>query len=418
MLLYKQFSEIGTHMMMVRSWKLLTLALFCAVSTGCSSPIRTPPPAVVLSNAERILAGFDPLTPDAPFSRDTECLFKFEILRDGTAETSFLTIRLVEDNLDGIETIRVNPSSAAAVKAGELAIMDTDQPSYVLKVREWTLAMDLRKRGRPTRADGSTERPRPSAEVDSTSNQDATATGTENDDSENPPAEPYIFRSKPILTYVALHDVHGKLLKARFLLLPEKCMREGFYKPDLCGMDSVGFESTEALASSKVFPVVLDTYAAMQSLTYVILATPVLWPLVHEFIPLSVKLAAVFGGLKLNMLIENVRLSSTPLDGLPADYSNDACGMTFVLQANGKPIIQTRVTGAKPISPLDSCAGVLLVEGESLTDATRKFRITLLSARRGNPASQRSPNFAMRANPVRTNPAASGSIDTRVGVRE
>lgn len=397
----------------------MTLALASVLPLGCSGPLRTPPPPeVVVSTAERILTGFDPLEPDALLSRDTECLFKFEILRDGIPETSFLTIRLVEKNLDGINLIRVNPASLNSVKPGEFAIIDTEQPSYVFKVREWILAIDPRHRGQPDEAAASTESRNPSAEVESTSKQDEAAADSAKDESEAPPVNVYSFRSKPILAYVALHDVEGKLLKSRFLLLPEKCMREGFYKPALCGVGSLSFDSPESLAASKVFPVVLDTYAAMQSLTYVIIATPVLWPLVHEFIPFSVKLAAVFGGLKMNMMIENVQLSSMPLEGLPKDYSNNACGMTFVLQANGKPIIQTRVTGARPISPLDSCAGVLLVEGESLTDTSRKFRITLLSARRGNMTPGSSPHFARRANPINPAPAPSPAIDTRVGVRE
>lgn len=329
--------------------RLIVLALAALSFAGCHSAARTPPASreTIESAAAGILKGYDPLLPEIKSRAGAEALYQVDIFRNDIPETTFLHIRLVDDALDGVKRIHVNPDEHVQIEPTDRIYRDPDQPVGELKPRHWHFKITPQRKG----------------------------------PAEGPPKK-YTFHSKPALARVALYDVHGHLEKARYLLLPESCLRRGFYLPELFGLSDIKAEELTPDLQDKIYPALIDTHAGLQMLTSIVISTPLLQPIVSEFIPFFVKLSAIFGGLTLSMNIESALPCGDPIDGISADYTQNAAMTCFILRANDSEIIRAKLTAIRPDSPLDVCAGVLQMEGQSTADPTRRFRIRLVAARR------------------------------------
>lgn len=340
---------------LVRILSVVWLPLAMAPLAGCQSAARTPLPTreAIESSAAGILSGFDELAGCPQLTAGAEALYQVDIFRDNQPETSFLQVRLVQPSLEGVERVRVNPAEDVKPGPKDRIVRDTEKESYELKPHPWSL------QGKLDRAD----------------------TGEKEHKSKT-----YWAFANSALAWVALYDAQGQLLRSRFLLVPDSCLTGGFYKPVLFGKDLTKMGLLSEQEADQIYPAALEACLGLQTLSMIVISTPLLKPIASEFIPFSVKLAAIFGQLRLQIGMHDAGLSSDSIEGVPTAYTDNSCMMTFILQANGRQIVRSKLRAMKPSSPMNASAGVLEMEGESLSDPSRRFRIRLIAARRAKKA--------------------------------
>lgn len=330
-------------------------ALLCAImglASGCESPHRTQALAreTIESISSRILSGFDDLTDYPHPLAGSEALYQVDILRHERPETSYLHIRLVVPSMEGVNLVRVNPPNDAKPATGEYIIRDTDSASYEFGRYVWSCESEC----------------------------EVTILGVE-----SPIKKTYEASSESSLMWVALYDADGQLLRSSYLVVPEVSLTSGLYKHPSSGWDVGGHELPTEAQIDQFNRVELIWHFGLRTISNIVLTTPLLKPIVNEFIPLSVKLAAIFGRLNRGIVMNETIVTSDAIEGIPAAYTNGACRMTFTLTADGRPFVRTKLIAMKPRSPMHAAAGILEMEGESLSDKSRRFRIRLIAARRG-----------------------------------
>lgn len=347
--------------MICRFASLSGLLLACLMaSAGCLASTRQPPPSpqILAEAAHGILSGFDDLRDVSVAAGGVDVLYRVDLMDGTQPETTFLRIRLQETCLAGVDVIRINPSDddrresdvepvPAAAEAGRrvMVVRDPGQPTYELKFRDWKLELK----------------------------------GEARDDGQG---VSYEFSSGPALAWVGLYDSQGALIRARYVLLPERPLRTGFYNPVLFDLARQLEDGLSREHEGRVFPAFVENIAALHTLTAIVLSTPLLHPIVEHFIPFFVKLSALFGGMRLGLHIQDVQACSAPLEGIPAGYTQRTARIQFEVRANDKPIVAAELIAAPALSPLNACGGVLVMQGSSVADPSRRFDIRLIAARR------------------------------------
>ncbi len=348
---------------------LLASALFCG---GCLSPSPRPPatPQALASTANGILDGFDRLREPSAAMGGADVLYQVEFTLGDRRETSFLRIKIHDVSLEAVDVVHINPPHAAddeeqaaaniAKKHNEhgsrsLSIRDPGQSQYDLKTRSWSLELSgLAKREDGTVAD-------------------------------------YEFTSGPALAWVALYDSAGELRQARYLLLPEKPLRTGFYNPVLFDLAAQLKNGLSGELEARVYPAFVENIAALQTLTAIVLSTPLLRPIVDHFVPFVVKLSAIFSGMRLGLAIQDVQPNKSAIEGVPPAYLESSARISFEVRAGETPVVAAELVAAKAGSPLSACGGVLALSGRSVTDPSRRFDIRLVAARRLTPDKPAAP---------------------------
>ncbi|HWL93691.1 MAG TPA: hypothetical protein VNT79_09150 [Phycisphaerae bacterium] len=349
---------------------ILGIGLFLVTvpSPGCGTSQRSVPHTreELQSVSSSLLSGFDTLL-EAPggFGDGAETLYHVDIQHGRTTENFFLRLRLHEMDLRKIKRVRVNPGGVAPVMDTDVIIRDEKQPSYDMNVQLWQFFLTSAPDAKPA--------PTVPASSGTPTSQPAT----------NPIVnEPQKLQSDSLLAWVGLYDAGGELLNARYVLLPEACLRGGFVKPALYELASLGKSEPDAALKIRIHRALLEAHSAMSMLSTIVLSTPLLKPIVREFVPLWVKLSVIFRRPKVLLSIGKVERFEGDIPGLPPEYVSDACRISYALSVNEHEIIRSSLVAAPPKSPIHPGAGVLQMEGESSSDSSRRVRIRLIAARR------------------------------------
>jgi hypothetical protein len=332
-------------------------ATLCAGASGCARPVSTMQPAKIevgdtswLKEAEKpsekILKGIDAPQKSDHWQVGAQVLYSIRIEGRGEVLTRLVHLRLASLPLEGVKTVRINPTSPPADSKEVFDIHDPVEGKYDLAVPDWSYKATMSFRGTGPQ------------------------TGTAN-----------AVQSGSIVVWMALYDESAKRLKAHYSLLPEANLRKGLahYSEWATQIDSS--DSTAQSLTPEQISSIYEAQAAFSSFGAVIRVSPVAEPLVKRILSRSTLLGIwLFGMPRMGFKLGRPEKETRPLPALMNDRA--AWQLPLLITGDDKPMLQSRISVASPDSPLDLCAGVIAFEGTDVDDPSRRFQMHLIAARR------------------------------------